>query len=66
MSQIIELIISPSGETKLETKGFTGSSCQAASQFLEKALGTTQSQQLTAEFYQQEAVHRNHLQEGQP
>jgi hypothetical protein len=65
MTQIIELIISPSGETRLETKGFAGSSCQAASQFLEKALGITQSQQLTAEFYRQEAVYRNYLQEGQ-
>ena len=49
---IIEVIISPKGETKIETRGFTGSSCQQASQFLEQALGTKVSETPTAEFYQ--------------
>ena len=48
----IEVVISPQGETKIETKGFAGSSCQQASQFLEQALGAKVSETPTAEFYQ--------------
>ena len=47
----IEVIVSPNGETKIETRGFAGSSCQQASRFLEEALGTRAAEQLTAEFY---------------
>ena len=52
MNKSIVVIISPQGETKIETKGFAGTECQQASEFLEKALGQRQSEQLTAEFYQ--------------
>ena len=52
MTKTIEVIISPKGETKLETRGFAGSSCQQASQFLEQALGTKVSEMPTTEFYQ--------------
>ena len=62
-SQIIEVIVSPQGETRVETKGFVGSSCRQASQFLEQALGVQSAEKLTAEFYQQEAV-QQHLQQG--
>jgi beta-lactam-binding protein with PASTA domain len=48
----IEVIISPTGETKIETKDFAGSSCQQASQFLEQALGAKVSETPTPEFYQ--------------
>ena len=64
MTKIIEIIVSPGGETRLETKGFIGASCQTASQFVEKALGIQQSERLTAEFYVRETSH-NRLQEGQ-
>ena len=49
---MIRLIISPQGETRLETRGFTGASCREASEFLEQALGKTTREQLTSEFYQ--------------
>lgn len=49
----IEIIVSPSGETRIETKGFTGAGCKDASRFLEQALGTVQNERLTAEFHQQ-------------
>jgi hypothetical protein len=62
-TQIIEVVISPQGETRVETKGYTGSSCRQASQFLEQALGATASERLTAEFYQQEAA-PNQLRQG--
>ncbi len=63
----IEVIVSPKGETRIETRGFAGSSCQEASRFLEQALGTRAAEQLTAEFYQP-AVQTQPLQQqgGQP
>ena len=48
----IEITVSPRGETKVETKGFTGASCRDASRFLEEALGRPTSERLTAAFYQ--------------
>jgi hypothetical protein len=59
----IEVIVSPKGETKIETKGFVGSACKAASEALEKALGLKQSEQLTAEFYSQQ-TQQQQLKEG--
>jgi hypothetical protein len=53
MTRTIEVIVSPTGQSKVETKGFAGASCRQASEFLEKALGQRQSEQLTAEFHQQ-------------
>lgn len=64
MTKIIELVISPSGETKLKTKGFTGGECQQASRFLEEALGVKAGERLTAEFYQSQSTGAR-LQEGQ-
>ena len=51
--KIIEVTVSPKGETKLETKGFAGGECRQASRFMEEALGVRASEKLTAEFYQQ-------------
>ena len=48
----IEITVSPRGETKVETKVFTGASCRDASRFLEEALGRPTSERLTAAFYQ--------------
>jgi hypothetical protein len=63
MTRTIELIISPTGETKIETKGFAGSSCRDASRFIEAALGQRTSEQLTAEFHQT-ATSQQSAQEG--
>ena len=52
MKKIIRIIVSPTGEAKIETKGFSGPECRAASKFLEQALGQPVGEQLTAEFYQ--------------
>lgn len=51
--KMIEIIVTPAGETKLETKGFAGRSCRDASRFLEEALGHRTGETLTAEFHQQ-------------
>ena len=48
----IEIVVSPQGETSLETRGFTGASCQDASRFIENALGQKLSDQPTADRYQ--------------
>ena len=48
----IEITVSPTGETKVETKGFTGGECREASKFVEQALGQRTAEQLTAEFHQ--------------
>jgi hypothetical protein len=53
LNRSIEIIFSPMGETRLETKGFAGNSCREASQLLELALGTKAKEQLTPEFYAQ-------------
>ena len=49
----IEITVTAKGDTKVETKGFTGNECQAATHILELALGTRQSESLTSDFYQQ-------------
>lgn len=64
MNKIIEIIVAPTGETRIETRGFAGSKCRQASAFLEQALGARVSERLTAEFHQQEAE-PNVLREGQ-
>lgn len=51
MSRIIEVIVSPAGETTVQTKGYTGNDCFQASKFLEQALGLTTSDRPTAEYY---------------
>jgi len=56
MRPTIEIIVAPSGETKLETRGFTGSACREASRWLEAALGMTTRETLTAEFHQTAAA----------
>jgi hypothetical protein len=61
--KIIEIIIAPDGQTRVETKGFSGVDCRQASEFLEKALGKRTNETLTSEFYQQQSQEQK-LQEG--
>ena len=51
-NQTIEIIVSPKGETTVQTKGFAGASCKDASKFIEQALGEKIDEKMTAEFYQ--------------
>ena len=65
MIRTIEVIVSPTGETRIETKGFAGAACQEASRFLESALGAKASERLTAEYFGQFAAATQKLgQEG--
>jgi len=60
LKKTIEIVISPTGETKVETKGFTGGECrEAASKFVEVALGQKTGEQTTNEFYQAQQVNRD-------
>lgn len=63
MTQIIEITISPEGQTKVETKGFAGESCRDASRFVEEALGSRVGEQLTAEFHQKTTVQQPNQQQ---
>ncbi|MCA9118390.1 MAG: DUF2997 domain-containing protein, partial [Planctomycetaceae bacterium] len=43
----MQITIRPDGSSEIETKGFSGSECRQASEFLERALGQRSSEQLT-------------------
>jgi hypothetical protein len=51
MPQLIEVTVSPTGETNIQTKGYEGSRCQEASKFLEQALGLVTADQRTSGYY---------------
>ena len=52
----IEVIVSPKGESRIETHGFAGNSCRAASRHLERALGVQQTESLKPEFYDNQST----------
>ena len=52
MERIIEIIVSPKGETTLQTKGYAGADCLQASKFLEQALGISTADRKTSDFFQ--------------
>ena len=61
--KIIEIVVSPQGETTVTTKGFAGSSCQEASKFIEQALGQRTGERMTSEFYAEQTQQQS-LREG--
>ncbi len=62
-SKIIEIVVSPTGQTDVQTKGFTGGECREASRFVEEALGQKIEEKFTAEFHQvvpeQHVIHQS-------
>jgi hypothetical protein len=54
----VEIIVSPKGETTVQTKGFAGQTCRAASKFIEQALGKQTGEYLTAEFHQAQTANQ--------
>lgn len=52
MSRVIEVVVSPTGETTVHTRGYAGGDCLEASKFLEQALGVALADHKTAEFFQ--------------
>lgn len=67
MTKTIEIIISATGETLLETKGFEGTACREASRFVEETLGQRIAEQRTPEFYRSasEATQASHASQRQ-
>ncbi len=49
---IVEILVDPQGNTRVQTRGIAGSSCRAASRYVEEALGRCTAERLTPEFYQ--------------
>ncbi|MBT6155354.1 MAG: DUF2997 domain-containing protein [Planctomycetaceae bacterium] len=60
--RIIEIVVSPTGQTQVETKGFSGSGCRDASRFIEEALGKCTGEKLTGEFYAETSVDQHNRQ----
>ena len=50
--RIIEVVVSPQGETIVQTQGYVGAECVLASQWLEQALGMSVADRKTSEFFQ--------------
>ena len=48
----LEIVVSPDGQTRVETKGFSGTECQQASRFIQQTLGKQTDELLTQEFFQ--------------
>jgi hypothetical protein len=59
MPRVIEVTVSPAGETTVQTKGYAGADCLRASKFLEQALGAVATDRKTAEFYQAAPAEQN-------
>ena len=59
MSQRIIIKVAADGSTEVRTEGFTGTQCRQASEFIEKALGSRQSEQLTSEFFKSTAANQH-------
>jgi hypothetical protein len=62
MSKTIQIIVSPTGETKIETTGFSGGACKDATRELERALGAVTDDQLTGEYYTETNEQQNEIQ----
>ena len=63
--KVIRVIVGPRGETRVETKGFSGGECREASRFIEQALGQPVGEQLTPEFYQTQATEQQQIKQSQ-
>jgi hypothetical protein len=58
MARIIEVVVSPTGETTVQTKGYVGADCLQASRFLEQALGVITAERKTSEYHESEPAHQ--------
>jgi hypothetical protein len=63
MARVIEVLISPQGETTVQTKGFSGTECLQASRWLEQALGLAVADRKTGEFFQIAQPHHQEVQQ---
>jgi hypothetical protein len=54
--RIIEVVVSPTGEATVQTRGYAGPDCLQASRFLEQSLGVAVKDTRTAEYHQAAAA----------
>ena len=60
-NQQIDVWVSPEGAITIDAIGYTGSTCQEATAFLEQELGTIGRRQRTRDWYRRNQHHnRNH------
>ena len=52
MKPTIEVVVSPQGDIVIEAVGFKGADCEAATKFLEEALGVLTSKSRKPEYHQ--------------
>ena len=52
MAKVIDVVVSPAGEARVQTTGYAGADCQQASRWLEAALGVVTADRKTSEFFQ--------------
>lgn len=50
--KIIEVVVDRSGAVTVQTKGYAGADCLAASKSLEQALGAVMADRKTSEFFE--------------
>ena len=60
----IEIIVDNKGNSQVQTKGFAGSECIQASEFIEQALGKQVQQRTTPEFFHAQNQQHRQLREG--
>jgi hypothetical protein len=60
----IELLFTPEGEVRVETRGLKGKTCLTETESLEKALGTVKDRTRTSEYYQQPATTKGTTRQG--
>jgi hypothetical protein len=54
--KIIEITVDSKGQSRVETRGFTGGECREASKFIEQALGERTDEKLTTDFYRAQSI----------
>ena len=59
---VITVPLDPNKGVKVETEGFSGTGCQAATRAIEEALGRTAQEELTEEFYKTETQDQQQIQ----
>lgn len=52
MKPTIEVVVSPAGDIVIEAVGFKGADCEAATRFLEEALGVLTARNRKPEYHQ--------------
>jgi hypothetical protein len=52
MKPAIEVIVSPTGEIKIDALGFKGADCERATRYLEEALGVVNNRVKKPEYHQ--------------